>query len=1034
MSSDREALRQTIERLQASVDGDLELMRSLVLECPHGVIVCNAAGEITFQNPAALRIWAGRADAPDVASWARYRAFHPDGRPFTGEDWAMARCLRERRAIEADAHLIQRFDGTTGTLVGSCAPLLSPDGELLGAMSVFVDVSHIEDGGARDTLAERLIRRTAELEEAERRARALYSVTANLAAAASEQDIVAAVTSDGLSLVGAVAAVVILEREDGTLERAGDRGLTADTQARFPTLPRDADMPIARAIRDRQVVWLPDPAAIEREFPGLHALTLQPPGSLIAVPLAHQGHQLGGLSLVFATPTVQTSATEELVTAIASHVGQALVRVQLFEQNSQLYRNAQLARDRHRALLMQAPAAMAITRGPTHDVHMANDAYRQLFDGAEVVGRPMPASLAPEDAQVIFDLLDLVFRTGEVKVVREVRMRVMGAGGSDERWFDWTCRPARDLDGQINGVMCFPFEVTDRVRARRSEQAAARALRQHAAQLALSAEIGDAFTKSRGIGELLPRVMRPLVDHLGVASARVWTIADRDGTLELRGQAGLQPPDGGDAQASQLALLSTLRRPTFSDDVGRDPRVIDGAWAAAEGLRAFAAYPLMIEDRVVGVLALFVVDAFAPEVLRALSGVVDTLAIGVERELSRRRLSQETEALETLNRVGQTLAAELDVDRLVQAIIDLATRLAGAERGALYYLRGDPRAPYAIVGAPHDGLATFPLSGAAELFTATLPGQRLVRIDDLSRHAEHAELVGAGLRSYLGVPVVSRAGKVIGGLFFADSRPGAFDRRAEQLLVGVAAQAAVAIDNASLFREAQALIKKLERSNSELDQFAYVASHDLKAPLRGIANLSDWIESDLGDAVTESTREHLRLLRNRAHRLEALTDGILAYSRAGKAHAAPERVDVRELLTDTIELLAVAPPAQVVLPDHLPELHTSRIVLQQVFMNLIGNALKHAQRADVRVTVSAVDRGHELEFRVADNGPGIDDRYQERIWRLFHTLETRDRIEGAGIGLAVVRKLVQGRSGRAWVESSLGKGATFCFTWPKDEP
>ena len=233
--------------------------------------------------------------------------------------------------------------------------------------------------------------------------------------------------------------------------------------------------------------------------------------------------------------------------------------------------------------------------------------------------------------------------------------------------------------------------------------------------------------------------------------------------------------------------------------------------------------------------------------------------------------------------------------------------------------------------------------------------------------------------------------------------------------------------------EREQLIAALQRSNQELDQFAYVASHDLKAPLRGIANLSSWIEEDLGDAVDSPTREKLDLLRGRVQRMDALIDGILQYSRAGRKPGKPERVDTGALANEVAELLAPSSDVSILVASDMPEIVTDKVPLQQVFLNLIGNAVKHAGRAGARVAVGWCERGNEMEFSVADNGPGIAPRYQDRIFGIFQTLVTRDKVEGAGIGLAVVKKIVEAKGGRVWIESSEGEGATFHFTWPKRE-
>lgn len=229
---------------------------------------------------------------------------------------------------------------------------------------------------------------------------------------------------------------------------------------------------------------------------------------------------------------------------------------------------------------------------------------------------------------------------------------------------------------------------------------------------------------------------------------------------------------------------------------------------------------------------------------------------------------------------------------------------------------------------------------------------------------------------------------------------------------------------------------RLEQSNRELDQFAYVASHDLKAPLRGIANLTQWLEEDLGANLSGESREHLNLLRVRVNRMDALIEGILTYSRAGRVRDQIEEVDTGELMATVLDLLA--PPADVTINVQrpLPTLLTERMPLQQVLMNLIGNAIKYGRRTESGtpvapiVTVAAAESGDMVRFSVADNGPGIAPQYHEKIWQIFQMLAPRDEIEGTGIGLSVVRKLVDTRGGHAWIESDVGKGTTFYFTWP----
>jgi PAS domain S-box-containing protein len=232
--------------------------------------------------------------------------------------------------------------------------------------------------------------------------------------------------------------------------------------------------------------------------------------------------------------------------------------------------------------------------------------------------------------------------------------------------------------------------------------------------------------------------------------------------------------------------------------------------------------------------------------------------------------------------------------------------------------------------------------------------------------------------------------------------------------------------------ELSRLANALERSNSELDAFAYAASHDLRAPLRGIANLAQWIEEDLQDTLKDETRDMLQLMRSRMHRMESLIQGILQYARAGRAHSAPETVVVSTLLREVIDLIAPGAGTSIRLSPDLPVILTERMPLQQVFMNLVSNALKYGG-PQATVEIGSDDRGDFYEFSVADNGPGIPPEVQDRIWGIFQTLATHT-VEAAGVGLALVKKLVEAQEGQVWVESTTGQGSTFRFLWPKRPP
>lgn len=227
------------------------------------------------------------------------------------------------------------------------------------------------------------------------------------------------------------------------------------------------------------------------------------------------------------------------------------------------------------------------------------------------------------------------------------------------------------------------------------------------------------------------------------------------------------------------------------------------------------------------------------------------------------------------------------------------------------------------------------------------------------------------------------------------------------------------------------LMDELESANEELRSFAYVVSHDLKAPLRAIGALANWLSTDYAEKFDDEGKEHMRLLVNRVHRMGNLIDGILEYSRVGRVKEDLVGVNVGEVVHEVIDL--IAPPANVTISieNPLPTVVAERIRIQQIFQNLLSNAIKYMDkpRGEIRIGCSA--EGGEWKFSVSDNGPGIEPRHFDKIFQLFQTLAPRDRIESTGVGLALVKKIVEMYGGDIWLESTPGVGSTFYFTLPQ---
>jgi PAS domain S-box-containing protein len=229
------------------------------------------------------------------------------------------------------------------------------------------------------------------------------------------------------------------------------------------------------------------------------------------------------------------------------------------------------------------------------------------------------------------------------------------------------------------------------------------------------------------------------------------------------------------------------------------------------------------------------------------------------------------------------------------------------------------------------------------------------------------------------------------------------------------------------------LLEQLGGANQELKDFAYVVSHDLKAPLRGIKTLTNWITTDYADKLDDNGKEQINLLASRVDRMHNLIDGILQYSRIGRTEEEKVQVNLNELVLEIIDMLAPPENITITIENELPTITSEPTRITQVFQNLLSNAVKYMDKPKGQIKVGCVEEDNFWKFNVTDNGPGIEEKHFERIFKIFQTLAPRDKFESTGIGLTVVKKIVELHKGKIWVESKVGEGTTFFFTLPKQD-
>jgi PAS domain S-box-containing protein len=821
------------------------------------------------------------------------------------------------------------------------------------------------------------------------RLRTLYRLLEALSRASALEDVYDATLGSLLNATAANRAAILLFDDDGVIRFKASRGLSAEYQAAVT-----GHSPWPLGTLDAHPIIVPDVLLDERLQAYRSVLATEGIRALTFVPLTLDAGVVGKFMLYYSEPHECSEDELGIAQAIAAHVALATER-----------KRAEFARirsERRLKAVLDNSATVIFLKDLQGRYMLVNRRYEELFHltQEEVIGRT-DRDLFPAEVADQFQSNDrTVLQAGQAATIEETAPLDDGIHTYLSVKF-----PLEEPDGVVTGVCGIATDITDRKQLDVSSQ-----------RLAAIVESSDDAIIGKDLNGIITSWNR------GAECIFLYTAAEVIG----KPVSILAPPSHLDEMPKILSEIRQGRRVEHFETRRRrkDGEIIDVALTVSPVRDA--------AGRIVG----------ASKIAR---DITERKRHEQEREGLLAREQEARRTAELLNRAAQRLAAQLNLEKLVQEVTDIATALVGAEFGAFFPntcadCRG-PEAPCTVSGAPRESLAGFDSTG---IFQSAFRHGGIVRCEDGSQDAgcdTNHPYPGPPVRSYLAAPVVARSGELLGRLFFGHSVPSRFSEIHEAIVAGIAAQSGIAMDNARLFEQirwAQTELKRsneeLRRVNQDLEVFAYSASHDLQEPLRTIALSAQLLERRSGGSLHEKDATFLTNILSAARRMSNLIQDLLAYTRATKSEEGPTPVvDAGRLLAGVLENLRgpIEEAGAVVTAEELPAvaIHESR--LAQLFQNLISNAIKYHGEEAPRVHVAAEEREGWNVFSVVDNGIGIEPQFADQIFGLFKRLHSRDQYPGSGIGLAICQRVVEQYGGRIWLEQSApGRGSTFCFAIP----
>ncbi len=408
-------------------------------------------------------------------------------------------------------------------------------------------------------------------------------------------------------------------------------------------------------------------------------------------------------------------------------------------------------------------------------------------------------------------------------------------------------------------------------------------------------------------------------------------------------------------------------------------------------------------------------------------------------------LKETNRNLTALNKIGRSLSAELDLKRLIQLVTDSCTELCGAETGAFFYNYADSNGNeyklYALSGPESENLNDFPLAGKEKIFDSTFKGNLIIRSEDITRDPVFKNIKPDPstterkyhIKSYLAVPVISRSGNVIGALVFGHSKPNSFSINSENVIKGIAAQAAIAIDNSRLFEDLNSKNTELIRINSDLDNFVYTASHDLKAPMLNIEGLVYALQKAIVTGNSERINQIIEMIQLSVQRFKETIQALTEVSKVNKnLDEEVEKVNLAELLEEiklSINDMIESTGAEIEENLACSQVHFSKINMKSILLNLLTNSIKY-RRPSVNplVKITCSRQEGNILIKVSDNGLGIPENQLSKVFVMFKRYHSH--VEGTGVGLYLVKRIIDNYGGTLQVKSEVDKGTTFTILLP----